>query len=138
MADTQTATFTFELVSPEKVLLSTEARMVVIPGEEGDFGVLVNHSPLISTLRPGVVTVTAADNSVTRYFVTGGFADVSAQQTAVLAEKAEALEEISAAGIDAAISRLHDDLAMAQTAQEKTRIQKNIDILDVKKRAIAA
>ena len=78
---------TFELVSPERQLASSEADMVVIPGMEGDFGALPGHTPFMTTLRPGLVTVTNGSDT-TEYFVTGGFAEVSNEGAAVLAEEA--------------------------------------------------
>src|SRR3546814_18454611 len=67
----------FELVSPERLLLSEEVDMVVVPGEEGDFGVLVRHAPLISTLRPGVIKVHNGGSVTEQIFVAGGFAEVT-------------------------------------------------------------
>ncbi len=81
-------TFTFDLVSPEKQLASVEAEMVTLPGVEGDMGVMAGHMSLISTLRDGEVIV-KADGGETKYHVTGGFADISADKLTVLATKAE-------------------------------------------------
>ena len=78
---------TFELVSPERQLASAEADMVVIPGMEGDLGALPGHAPFLTTLRPGLVTVTNGSET-TEYFVTGGFAEISNEGAAVLAEEA--------------------------------------------------
>lgn len=78
----------FDLVSPERRLASIEAREVQIPGAEGDMTALPAHSPTITTLRPGLVTVTAADGTVTRYAVTGGFAEITGTTASVLAERA--------------------------------------------------
>ena len=64
--------FSFELVSPEKLLLAEEVDMVVVPGAEGDFGVLVGHAPLISSLRPGVIDTYNGGKVADRIFVTGG------------------------------------------------------------------
>ena len=78
----------FELVSPERLLLSEEVDSVVIPGAEGDFGVLPGHSRLISTIRPGVITVFEGGRTTDRIFVEGGFAEVTPQGCTVLAERA--------------------------------------------------
>lgn len=129
--------FRFELVSPERILLSTEAEMVTIPGEMGDFGVLVHHAPLISSLRPGVIAVTVKKDQVLRFFVSGGFADVSQTHCSVLAETAENLSELDANQIDVDLSHARDDFAMAESHQEKTRLLKHIHILEVKRRAIS-
>src|SRR6204780_5685352 len=80
----------FELVSPEKLLLSEDVAMVVVPGDEGNFGVLPGHALLISTVRPGVIDVYAQDQrAVTqRIFVSGGFAEVTPERCTVLADEA--------------------------------------------------
>ena len=79
--------FQFDLVSPEESLLSLEVSEVNIPGAEGDFSSMINHAPIITTLRPGFVSVNSTSGDV-KYFVTGGFAEVSSETTSVLAEKA--------------------------------------------------
>lgn len=78
--------FTFELVSPEKLLLSGEAEIVSIPGSEGDMGVLANHAPVMTSLRPGLVTAKMADGGEQIFFVRGGFADITPSALTVLAE----------------------------------------------------
>jgi F-type H+-transporting ATPase subunit epsilon len=89
------ATFPFELVSPEKLLISASVEQVDVPGSEGDFAVLKDHAPFMSTLRPGVVIVTEAGGAKQRLFVRGGFADVSPRGLTILAEQAVPVEEIS-------------------------------------------
>ena len=81
------ATFQFDLVSPERQLMSAEVEMVEIPGGEGDFGVLPGHAPLISTIRPGVISV-HADGEIERIYVDAGFAEVNPDSCVVLAEQA--------------------------------------------------
>ncbi|MDH5452252.1 MAG: F0F1 ATP synthase subunit epsilon [Paracoccaceae bacterium] len=83
MADTMQ----FDLVSPERLLTSVQAREVRIPGAEGDMTAMPDHGPLITTLRPGILTVVAADGS-SDFLVTGGFAEISAEGVSVLAEGA--------------------------------------------------
>ncbi|MDE2164721.1 MAG: ATP synthase F1 subunit epsilon [Alphaproteobacteria bacterium] len=89
----------FELVSPEKLLLSEDVAMVVVPGGEGNFGVLPGHSLLISTVRPGIIDVYADDQrSVSqRIFVSGGFAEVTPERCTVLADEAIPVGEIDRA-----------------------------------------
>ena len=84
----------FELVSPEKLLLSDNVAMVVVPGAEGDFGVLVGHTPLISSLRPGVIETYRGGKVEKRIFVAGGFTEVTAERCTVLAEEAVPLADI--------------------------------------------
>jgi len=82
----------FELVTPEKRLRSEEVHMVVVPGTEGDFGVLAGHAPFMSVVRTGELTVYSAPNIVSaRIHVEGGFAEVTAKGLTVLAEHAEVL-----------------------------------------------
>ena len=100
----------FELVSPEKLLLSEEVEMVVVPGAEGDFGVLPGHSPMISTVRPGVIHVFEAGSVKTRIFVAGGFAEVTTARCTVLAEEAVPLDEIDRAGVEKELQDANEDI----------------------------
>ncbi|MDR6266104.1 MULTISPECIES: ATP synthase F1 subunit epsilon [Rhodobacterales] len=89
------ATMQFDLVSPERKLASLEASEVEIPGADGDFTAMPDHSPLLTTLRPGVLKVKAGSD-VTEYVVTGGFVEVSPTATSVLAEMAVPKADASA------------------------------------------
>ena len=91
MADT----LQFELVSPERKLVSAAATRVQIPGLEGDFTAMPRHAPFLTTLRPGFVTVTA-EGQVSEYLVTGGFAEVAPEAASVLAERALPRAEVTA------------------------------------------
>jgi len=87
------ATFQFELVSPEKLLFSGEVDQVDVPGSEGDFGVLASHAPMVSALRPGIMTVFIGGEAQ-RMVVLGGFAEVSAEgKLTVLADLADSVED---------------------------------------------
>lgn len=92
--------FTFELVSPERLLLSVPATQVVVPGSEGYMTIMANHSPVMATLKPGLIEATQEDGSTESYFVRGGLADVSPTGFTVLAEfavpKGEMTSEIFA------------------------------------------
>ena len=85
--------FSFELVSPEALVLSGEASEVVVPGTAGYFTVLANHAPFMSTVKPGVVEVQMADGEKSQIFVRGGFADVSPDGLTLLAEQAISLAD---------------------------------------------
>ncbi len=115
MADTMT----FDLVSPERKLASVEATSVNIPGMEGDMTAMPNHAAFLTTLRPGVVKVNNG-NDVTEYVVTGGFAEVSAEGTSVLAEqampKAEATAEVLGGVLSAAEATLETAAEDGKTA----------------------
>ncbi len=107
--------FEFELVSPERLLLSEPVDMAVIPGSEGDFGVLAGHSLQISTLRPGVIEVWQGETVVSRLFVVGGFAEVTDSRCTVLADEAVPVDEINAAEAQAAFEQARDALAAGET-----------------------
>ena len=120
MADT----LQFELVSPEKLLLSEAVGMVVVPGTEGNFGVLPGHALFISTVRPGVIDV-YDDKSVTQQiFVSGGFAEVTPERCTVLADEAVPVASLDRATIDAqakthesTVAGLKDQVARASGAE---------------------
>jgi F-type H+-transporting ATPase subunit epsilon len=118
----------FELVAPERLLASVEADMVVIPGADGDFGVLPAHAPLMSLLRPGVISVYQGDRVDRRLFVDGGFAEVNERGCIVLAERAEPLEEIQADGARQQLRDAEEDLGDAKTDAERDRLEKAVEI----------
>lgn len=101
----------FELVSPEKLLLSEAVDMVVVPGSEGNFGVLPGHSLLISTVRPGVIDVYEGNEISERIFVSGGFAEVTPERCTVLANEALPLSSLEAGAIEANMRTLEGALA---------------------------
>ena len=114
----------FELVSPEKLLLSEDVEMVVVPGGEGNFGVLPGHALFISTVRPGVIDVYEGNRVSERIFVSGGFAEVTAERCTVLADEAMPLSSLDAAQIqeslttaEAEIASLKERLARLQGAE---------------------
>lgn len=133
MADTLPTTFNFELVSPERKLISGLAKMVVIPGEEGDFGVLPGHSALVATIRPGVVEITMADNEAPqRIFIAGGFADVSETNCTVLAEEAVSVADLNQANLEQTIRNLTEDLTLAKDDLEKARVARKLTLARAK------
>ena len=103
----------FELVSPEKLLLSEEVEMVVVPGAEGDFGVLPGHTPVISTVRPGVIHIFEGGAVKTRIFVAGGFAEVTAESCTVLAEEAVLLDDIDRDQVEKSLQEAMEDISDA-------------------------
>lgn len=133
MADMSAQTFSFELVSPERKLMSEPVHMVVVPGVEGDFGVLPEHSALISAIRPGVLSVyRAGSQEPMRIFVAGGFADVSPTNLTVLAEEAIRVEDLNEADLEQTLRNLSEDRGMAATEQEKNRIEARIALIKAK------
>lgn len=105
-------TFKFELVSPERILLAVEAEQVVVPGMEGDFAVLPGHAPVISTLRPGVLEVSAG-GSRRRLLVKSGIAEVDPSRLTVLAQKAYDVEDMTASVIADELKAAEAELAAA-------------------------
>jgi len=95
MAETAVSKIIFELVTPTLLAVSEEVDMVVVPGVEGDFGVLRGHTPLLTTIRPGVVDIYVSEEVVKSLFIEGGFAEVNAQGCTVLAEDAKDVVDIS-------------------------------------------
>ncbi|MGH7038666.1 MAG: F0F1 ATP synthase subunit epsilon [Stellaceae bacterium] len=103
--------FEFELVTPERLLLAQEADMVVIPGSEGNFGVLAGHAPLISTIRPGIIDIYEGHVITRRIFVVGGIAEVTPQRCTVLADEAVEPEALDRAAIEAELQAASSNLA---------------------------
>lgn len=117
-------TFLFELVSPEKLLVSEEVSHVVVPGAEGEFGVLAHHAPLLSTLRPGILKVFKTEGGEPeRLFVSGGFADVNPKGLTVLADVATPMAEFDVASLDQQIKDAEEDVADAEGEDAKHRAQ---------------
>lgn len=112
-------TFKFELVSPERILLSIDAEQVVVPGSEGDFAVLPGHAPVIATLRPGVLDVRAGA-ARKRLFVKSGFADVDPGRLTVLAQKAYDVDEMIGAVVASELQLAEAELAAAQSDEART------------------
>lgn len=108
MADT----FRFELVSPERRLISTDIAEAIIPGQEGDFTALPQHAPFIAQLRPGIMRIPALNGREVKFYLRGGFADVTPDETVVIAEYAVPLEDFTA-------DRLRDEIALAEQAYEE-------------------
>ena len=120
-------TVKFELVSPEKLLLSLDAEMVVVPGEAGDFGVLPGHSPLISTIRNGVIEVTVNGQVSERIFVAGGFAEIANDKLTVLAEEAVPVGKLDRAKVAQQLKDAQEDCDDAKDEHSKARCQAQVD-----------
>ena len=129
----------FELVSPEKLLLSEDVAMVVVPGGEGNFGVLPGHALLISTVRPGVIDVYAQDQrAVTqRLFVSGGFAEVTPERCTVLADEVMPFEEVTPEQLAERERAAERELTDATTDAEKAAAQKDLAVAKDLRRAQA-
>jgi F-type H+-transporting ATPase subunit epsilon len=129
--------FQFELVSPERLLLSEQVDQVVVPGSEGYFTVLSGHAPFMSTLKTGVVDVTRG-GSVERIFVRGGFADTNAGGLTVLAELAIPLSEVDPAMLAQDIKNAEDDANDATDPTVKDAAQLHLQQLKEVQTAMAS
>jgi F-type H+-transporting ATPase subunit epsilon len=112
-------TFHLELVSPEKLVFSGNVEAVVIPGAEGEFTVLKDHAPLISSIKPGIVVIDEAPAKKLRLFVPGGFAEVAPSGLTILADKAIALADLNAATLDAEVGNVEEEIAGAKGDEER-------------------
>ena len=127
----------FELVSPERLLLAADCEMVVVPGSEGDFGVLAGHAPMISTVRPGVLEVHEEGAVTNRVFISGGLAEVTSDRLTVLAEDAIAVADLSAPDLDQRIKNAEEDLEDATTDAARHKHEATIALLGEMRQAIS-
>jgi len=130
------AAFHFELVSPEQLLFSGEVESVVVPGMEGQFTVLKDHAPVMTTLKPGVVEVEESASKKRRVFVRGGFADIASTGLTVLAEQAIAIEDLNTATLAQEIKNAEEDLADASEGEAKRAAGEKLDQLKELKAAL--
>jgi F-type H+-transporting ATPase subunit epsilon len=113
------AAFHFELVSPEKLVFSGEVEAVVVPGTEGEFTVLKDHAPVISSMKPGIVVINETLASSQRLYVRGGFAEVAPAGLTILADETVPLGELDAAKLNADIESFEEDIGAAKTDEER-------------------
>lgn len=116
-----------DIVSPEYLVLSETVRSVTVPGTEGYLTVMGEHAPLMTTLRPGFVTVAAQGGTTTSYFVAGGFADIAGAEVTILAEEARPAAEFGRSQIEAQIAKAQDELNQADGIDEKQAAQTRLD-----------
>ena len=126
----------FELVSPAKLLFSGEVASVQIPGTEGEMGIFPGHAPVLSTLRPGVVTISREQGAPEKIFVRGGFAEVNPSGLTVLAEVAIPLTELDATAIAAQVKDAEEDVADAKDDETRRRASENLEHLKDLQRAL--
>jgi len=121
-------TIGFDLVSPERLLVSTEAEMVTVPGVDGYMGVMAGHMPLISTLRTGMIDV-LKNGEDARYFIRGGFVEITAEKVTVLADEAIPFSELALETLDQRIRDAEEELAAAQDERARHRAAETLDDL---------
>jgi F-type H+-transporting ATPase subunit epsilon len=126
----------FELVSPEKLLLTRAVDMVVVPGAEGDIGVLPRHSPTITTVRPGTIVVYEGGAVTDRIFIAGGFAEVSDNRCTVLAEEAMPVEDIDKASALKSLTAAREDISSASSDATRKSAEMAAAVADAKIQAV--
>jgi F-type H+-transporting ATPase subunit epsilon len=133
-------TIEFDLVAPEAVILSQPVELVVIPGADGDFGVLPRHAPMIASLRPGVITVFDRQGGnwqpKDRIFVGAGFAEVTPERVTVLAEDAVPLAELDRGTVEQELKDAREDLQDAKDEQERLAARRAIAVTEAKLAAL--
>ena len=115
--------FNFELVSPEQLLLSAKVTEIVLPGSDGEMTVMANHSPVMTTIRPGVVTVKQESGETQKFVVFGGFADILPTGCTLLAESAVPMSEINRETLQKRIDTAKSDISAATTDEHKTKLE---------------
>ncbi len=120
----------FELASPEALLVSASVDMVVVPGVEGDFGVLPGHAPFISAVRPGVIDIYQGEKIERRLFVSDGFAEVNERRCTVLSSEAYPLEELEREEVVERLRESEDELHDADPDDEREAAEKDIAICE--------
>lgn len=128
----------FSLVSPENVLLDQDVTMVVIPGLDGDIGVLPNHAPLLTLLRPGVVSVYEEAKILVKFFVNGGFCEVTPEKCMALVTTATPIEAINKAALEVEIKNLIEDRQDNCTPEEQKKANQRLEIARTKLMEIIA
>ena len=118
---------TFDLVSPERKLMTADVDFVTVPGSEGTFGVGPGHVPQMSTLRPGVLSVEG--EAAKRFFVRGGFAEVTVSGLTILAEQAIDLDEVDASDLAQQVKNAEEDVADAKTDEAKETAHAHLEAL---------
>jgi len=128
--------FNFELVSPERLLLSATVTEVVLPGTDGEMTVMAHHAPTMTTIKPGVVTVVTGDGKSDRYVVFGGFADILPEGCTLLAESAVAVSDIDRSNLAERIQNAREDVSDASNDAAKQKAQEYLDHLTTLEAAI--
>jgi F-type H+-transporting ATPase subunit epsilon len=127
------AAFHFELVSPEKLVFSGDVEAVVVPGTEGEFTVLKDHAPLISTIKPGIVMIDEPPANKLHLFVRGGFAEVTPSGLTILAEQTIPLADLDATGLDAELKNIEDEVGGAKGDEaRRIAVEKRDQLLELR------
>ena len=128
----------FDLVSPERLLISSDVAQVDVPGTEGDFGVLAGHAPLVTTMRPGILVIYRDGQDPMRIVINGGFAEVGPNGLTVLADTAVPIEEFDAAALAGVIKDTEEDIADSTDGWQRDRLTRRLEQLHELQRALAS
>jgi F-type H+-transporting ATPase subunit epsilon len=123
------AAFHFDLVSPQKLVFSSQVTQVDLPGAEGDFGVLAGHAPIVSSLRPGIIVVYGEAGEQLKVVVNGGFAEVGPAGLTVLADTALPLDQFDIAVLAEAIKDTEEDVADTRDDRRRDKLVRRLDQL---------
>ena len=129
--------FKFDLVSPEKLLLSDSVDAVVIPGTDGEMTVMANHAPVMTSLRPGIVTVSRTGTAPDRFVVFGGFADITPEACTLLAESAVRVSDIDRADLERRTQAAQENLKDAKDPAARARIEELLGQLSLLQSALS-
>ncbi|MGY8993606.1 MAG: ATP synthase F1 subunit epsilon [Rhodospirillales bacterium] len=120
----------FDLVTPTRVLVSDEADMVVLPGGDGDIGVLPSHSPLLTTVRPGAIDIHKGGKVTARFFIASGFAEVTPERLTILAEEAADVDELDPAVTDQRLADAKEAVEAARSDAEQVAASTELRIAE--------
>jgi F-type H+-transporting ATPase subunit epsilon len=126
----------FELVTPTRLLVSEEADMVVLPGGDGDIGVLPGHSPLLTTVRPGAIEIHEDGKVTARFFVAGGFAEVTPERLTILAEEASDVSELDAAEADKRLANAKSAIESASSDADRDAANAELSVAEAMSAAV--
>jgi len=123
------AGYKFDLVSPERLLVSQEVESIVIPGSEGEMTVMANHAPSMTTVKPGIVVVKPVSGGEQKFIVFGGFADILPEGCTLLAESALPAADVSKDDLAKRIEAARADLADAKSDDDRTKAEEFLNHL---------
>lgn len=126
----------FRLVSPERIVFEGEVRLVVLPGESGDLGVLAHHAPLVISLKSGLIRIYKDQTIHQQIFISSGLAQITIGGLEVIAEEAIFIEELDGEKVDEYIEKLLSDIAISQNEEDKRRLRIDLQVAQAQKNVI--
>ncbi len=132
---TNRKTFQFDLISPESIFASTQASMVLLNGDKGQFGILADYAPVVSSVKPGVLSIYQPNGEIRKVFVSSGFANISEELCSVLVEHAINVEDLDKEAITEELAELKTEMSTKTSEDDVATILDNIAIAEAKLRA---